>query len=422
MDKRTYPKFRWLVMSLMTLVLFVNAGLIQIAPAPLVGEVADTTGWELGTVTAALIVSFTFFVAAGCVVSAFLLDRIGVGKTYVIACLIVAAGAFLMPAAASSLPGLVFLRLLEGLGAGFVMASPALIASQWFPPEEMGIVTGFQGGGIGLGITAGLIVSPLLFEATGSWVTTMTILGIAPAVCLLLSLILVFGPSAPAAAAAGPAESADSRVAGNGNFKKVLTHPLFYIALVANFAFCWVQAGYANLLPGYLAVDPPAGLGLGSLDAGNTSSLYTLFFTIGALSSGFIGRYVFRNRLKITMGMGFSLAMVFNVSVMFPAINENRVALVACLIMAGFFLAWCAPTLFAYLAQCYPTNVMGRVGGLIQGIATLGSPLGVAVGSYSLTMTGRYYIAIGAIGVMCLVGFVFSFFFHKPKVFAATAV
>ena len=128
MDKLTYPKFRWFVMILMTIVLFVNTGVIAIAPAPLVGVVAKSTGWQLGTVTAVLILSFIFFVAVGCVISALLLDRIGVFKTYILSCILAAVGAFLMPVLATSLVGLTFLRLLEGLGAGLVMTIAAAAA------------------------------------------------------------------------------------------------------------------------------------------------------------------------------------------------------------------------------------------------------------------------------------------------------
>jgi MFS family permease len=165
-------------------------------------------------------------------------------------------------------------------------------------------------------------------------------------------------------------------------------------------------------------VNPPTGLGLGVQTAGNIFSLYSLFFTIGALLSGFIGKYIFKNRLKVEIALGFILAGFFNISVMVPAISSNRGVLIICLILAGFFLSWCSAMAFAYLTQCFPTDVMGRVGGLTEGFGMLGAPLGVVVGSISLNITGRYSIAIAIIFIQCLLSFVLTFFLKKPKVFA----
>lgn len=415
MEKSAYPKYRWFVMFVMFFIVFVNQGIILTGPSPLVGVISKATGWQLGTVTAITMFPFTFFVAAGCVLGAFLLDKIGLGKTFIIAGCLSIAGAFLMPVLGGSIPGLLFLRFLEGLGAGLAMSAPAYVASKWFPLEERGIVTGVQGAGIGLGSVCGLNIAPAIYMQTQNWLITMTLLGIAPLIGLVFSTILKFGPNPPENLPDMKMADSDDK-SGKDIFKQILKQPTFYIGIILCFAFSWVQQGYSDLTPGRLAVEPPTGIGLGAQTAGNIFSLYSLAFMIGALLSGFIGRYLFKNKLKLMIEIGFILAAIFNVSVLVPVVTENRAILIICLIFAGFFLSWCLATLLAFIAQKYPTNVVGRVGGLTQGIGCLGAPAGVAVGSVALGITERYTTAVVLCGFMCVLAFVLTFFLNKPKV------
>lgn len=283
-----------------------------------------------------------------------------------------AVGGFLIPVLGTTIPGIAFLRLLQGLGAGFVLAAPPRIASEWFPMEERGTVTGIQGAAIGLGVTVGLVISPAVFAKTGSWAVTLALMGILPAVGFVMSIIMELGPKAPAIVPVNPqtTEEPDSQ----NDFKLVLKQPAFYIVTAALFAFSYIQQGCSVVFPGYMAVDPDAGLGFGSQVAGNLYSLYSVAFTVGALLSGIIGRYLFKNNLKVSISVGFIFATIFNASILIPAVYSNRSVLLVCLILAGFFLAWCSPMIFAYLTQCYPTSIMGRVGGLMQGIGTMGAP------------------------------------------------
>jgi MFS family permease len=416
MEKGIYPKYRWYVLIVMFLLHTICAGVIMISPAPLVGEMARSLGWQLGTITVIMMSAFTFFVAGGCVIAAFVLDKIGVCKTYMIACILSAAGTFLIPVLGSTIPGLVFLRLLEALGASFILSSPMLIASEWFPLEERGIVTGFQGAGVGFGVTVGVVISPAIFNVTGSWVTTMALMGFAPVVCFILVLIMKFGPSAPVMQSEAPKEKTSD--ASESDFKLALKEKLFIIALIVLFAFNWSQHVYNGLVPGYLTIDPPVGVGLGMQAAGNTFSFYSLFFMIGSLCSGLIGRFIFRNKLKIQLALAFIVGAVFHVSILLSGVKNSQAAMITCLIIAGFFFTQTGPLLYAYLTQCYPKNVMGRMGGLLTGIGTMAAPVGVAVGSIMLNVTNNYYIAIGTVGVMCLLGFFMTFFLYKPKIFA----
>jgi MFS family permease len=420
LEKILYPKYRWYVMIVMFVMHIFCAGMPLIAPAPLVGEMAKASGWQLGTITVIMMSAFTFFVAGGCVIAAFVLDKIGVCKSYMLACVFSMAGSFLMPIFGSTIPGLIFMRLLSALGASIALSSPMLIASQWFPLEERGIVTGFQGAGVGLGTTLGVIVSPAIFNATGNWITALAMLGIPAVLCFIFVLIMKFGPSAPVMPQAAAPDNVG--IVSDSDFKLALKEKLFFISLMILIAFNWSFQGFTGLVPGYLAVDPPTGLGLGAQTSGSIFSLYSLFFMIGSMCSGFIGRYVFKNKLKVSLAVAFIVGAVLKLSILLPGVGNNQAALTACFIIAGFFFTWGSPMLFAYLTQCYPANVMGRIGGIVQGLGTLGASVGVAIGSFALNATNSYYIPVGLIGAMCLVGFILTLFLYKPKIFADKVV
>lgn len=416
MEKNIYPKYRWYVGIVMLLAVAINAGLVLIAPAPLVGIISEATGWALGTVTGIIMGAFILFVAAGCVISGFLLDRIGIPKVFIMACALTIIGSLLMPVLGTmSIGGLIFVRLLEGLGAGFVLGANACIASKWFPSEERGIVTGLNGAANGLGVTLGLLLSPAICNAVGNWAETMAICGSISALPLVLSIIMNFGPKPPQHVV--PESTASNTTSSEVSFSLVLKEPMFYLMIVMSFLFSYVNQGFNDLAPGYLAVDSPTGLGFGSQTAGNIFSSYSMAFMIGALLSGFVGRYILKNRLKIGMAIGFVVAAVCNASIMFPAVHSHRGILVLMLILSGFFYGWCMPMMFAYITQSYPASLLGRIGGLTQGLGTVGATVGVAVGSFALNITGRYIVAITVVVILLLLDFVLTFFLYKPKRF-----
>ena len=415
MENIRYPKYRWFVVLVMTLTVFSNAAIINITPSPIVGEIARSTGWQLGTATAIIMGSFTFFVAIGCILTGFMLDIFGIAKTYLAACVLSAVGSFIVPIIGGSVVGMLFIRLLQGLGGGMVLGSAACVAGRWFPAEERGIVTGVHGAGIGLGVSVGLAVSPAVFAATGSWTATMALMGIAPSIGIVLSLVLIFGPKAPTVESAENAGQGASNT--EGMFQLVLKEPLFYLMIAVVFCFSWVQQGYNAFIPGYLSVDTPSGLGMGALVAGSTFSVYSLAFMLGALFCGFINRYIFKNNCKACIAFAFIVSAILHASVLLPFVNASTTTLFVCFAAAGFFFGWCSPLIFAYLTMCYPIEVTGRVGGITQGIGTLGATVGVSICSIVLNITGRYFATILIFGTICLINFVLTFFFYKPNRF-----
>ena len=139
-----YPKFRWFVM--VTMIIGVMAqGVIMIAPAPLIGEVAKYLCCDLGLVTFTVMGLWTVTVCIGGVIGGAVVDRIGIVKVYLVCSVLLILSTVLIPLVGSSLPIIIALRLIGGLGTGPIITTISRLAAEWFPLKERGLITGVQG-------------------------------------------------------------------------------------------------------------------------------------------------------------------------------------------------------------------------------------------------------------------------------------
>lgn len=408
MSEKTYPKFRWFV--LITIVLATLAqGMILIAPSPLIGEVAKTLNMDLGVATAAAMLPFTLFVAIGGMLGGVSLDKLGPARTFLACSFVVALSGFLTPVFGGSVFGLVILRALQGLGCGPIIASGPRLASEWFPQKQRGMFQGVQGAALSLGITIGLMAGPQIAAGAG-WQTVLVFFGGVMALACVLFVIYAFGPKAPSM-------SLNEHAAGD-DFKKVFSLPVFWMTLLSVFSLSWVMQGYNDLTPGHIAVAAPAGLGFGPQVAGSVMGIYTLAFMIGSIASGFVAEKIFGGRYKTLISVSFVLTAAFCGSVMLPFVNGNVATLTICLILAGFFMGMPNPVAMTFIANHYPENITGRVGGLTMGLSIFGGTIAVGAGSFALHATGMYTVSILIVVVVALIGAGAGFGIKAPRAFA----
>lgn len=399
----TYPGFRWYYLA-MTVVAILAQGMILIAPTPLVGEIAGELGSDLGIVTAAMMMPFTLCVALGGVVAGFLMDRIGIVKTFLLGTALSTVAALALPYFGGSLGAIVLLRALQGIGCGPLNASGPKLAAEWFPPHQRGLVQGIFGATLSLGITVGLMVGPSIAHATGDWKMSVFAFGFVMALAFVMILLTRFGPSTPNAMSESVATSADMR--------RVYATPLFWATVAATFALSWVMQGYNDLTPGHLAVPPPAGLGLGAQAAGMIMGLYTLAFALGSAISGVIVEKVFHRRYGLVVTITFLITAVLCFLVMVPSVAST--ALLPVLLLAGFFMGFPMATSQTSISNYYPEQLQGRVGGVTMGLAVLGGTAGVAAGSAALHATGAYFVSVVIVCVVCLFGAIAGFGIRRP--------
>jgi MFS family permease len=405
-DDLKFLKFRWVVLVTM-FVATIAQGMVLISPAPLVGEIAQSLGLSLGQVTGALMGSFILFVAVSAVVGGISTDKFGVVKTYIGSMVLLIAGSLLVPVLGDSLPGLLISRFIQGCGAGPILASIARLAAEWFPKKERAFVTGLQGAGVSLGIAIGFGLAPLIYTGTGSWKAAMAWMAVGAAAGLVLSLIFALGPKSPVALQdeLDPGELLRSAA----DFKKSIGLPVFRIGAFSVFLLSWAMQGYNDLIPGHLAIEPPAGLGLGPVVAGKFMGLMQVAFMIGSAASGLLVLKIFGGRHRHLIAASFILTGIFCVSVLLPSIHSNNKMLLICLLFSGFFMGMPNPAVLAFISSYYPEHITGRIGGATMGIGILGGVAGVAAGSFALHRTEMYTVSILIVGVVCIIGCINAF-------------
>ncbi|SHJ32927.1 hypothetical protein [Parasporobacterium paucivorans] len=67
MSEIKYLKYRWYVLATM-LIATAATGMVLIAPSPLVGNISEAMGLDLGVVTGSAMLPFTLFVAIGSII------------------------------------------------------------------------------------------------------------------------------------------------------------------------------------------------------------------------------------------------------------------------------------------------------------------------------------------------------------------
>jgi MFS family permease len=406
-----YPKYRWFVLLTMVIATLAQGSLL-ISFAPLIPTVSEQMGLSLGQTTGALMGAFTLFVSIFAIVGGAIIDKIGLAKTYIGACLLMILGNTLVPLLGDNFGALVALRLIQGVGCGPVIGSVAAVAVTWFPVKERSIIAGAQGAALTLGTALGLIIVPAIYQSTGDWKVAVAWLSVLSVLALVLAITMNFGPKTP--------EVASEEQSGN-EFALALKQPVTYIGIGCTFLLSWVMQAFNDLTPGYFAVKPPVGVGYGPVIAGQYMTLVQIGFMLGGIASGFVLEKLFARKVKPLVMLAFVLTAIFCFSVKFPFVFGTPSVTMPALFLAGFFMSYVMPACQAFVAMHYPFHIAGKVGGMWMGLGVFGGTVGVLVGSTLLHFTGAYQMSINVVAIVALVGLVVAWFLNPPTVFAKTS-
>ncbi|HBW35965.1 nitrate/nitrite transporter [Desulfosporosinus sp. BICA1-9] len=409
-----YPKYRWFVM--VTMIIGVIAqGVIMIAPAPLIGEVAKHLGRDLGLVTFTVMGLWTVTVCIGGIIGGAIVDRVGIVKVYLVCGILLILSAVLLPFVGPNLPAIILLRLVGGLGTGPIITTISRMAAEWFPFKERGLITGVQGMSTALGVFVGFGASPAVFSATQSWTVTMVWMACPAIIFLVFSIIMIFGPKAPELIA----EEHEDVQAAKNDFKLALGEPIIYLLIVYVFLFNWLIQGINDLTPGYFAIPLPVGVGWGPMVAGQLMMIFQFVFMIGSLVSGWLHDKVYKGNTKLQIMLSFLLTGVYFFVKLSGVTGQgpNPLLLVVMLVTA-FFMGQGIATTMAFIAKSYPEHITGKVGGMAMGLGLIGGTVGVGLGSSALTATHTYQLSILIVTIVAIVGFFAAMAFKKPKAFA----
>jgi len=409
-NSTVYPGFRWFVFVTLCIVT-ASTAVALISPAPLMGPIAKSLGISLGEASGATMGTFNLFVALSALVGGWFLDKFGAVRVWVTCLILIIIGEIAMPSFGTSFWGLNNLRIIQGLGTGPIMASTARVAAQWFPRHERGIVTGIQGMAMGLGIAIGFIIAPAVFGATGNWASAIAWLSVIPLIALVMALVVYFGPKPPT-----ELEEETSLTEENKSvFLLALKLPVTWAAILCVVMQSWTFQAINDLIPGYIAVESPVGLGKGPMAAGQYMTIFSVAFMIGAVLSGFIVEKICKGKAKPLVCVGFLGTVVFTLGLGASFVTASDALLAICLILDGLFTAWVIPPSIAFIARHYPEHVTGKLGGLAQGIGIFGGTAGAFSGAYALHATGFYYASIYIIAIIAIIGFVFALGENPPQ-------
>lgn len=412
-DQIQYPGFRWFVLVTLCIVTATSA-MIMIAPAALIDAISKTMGLDAGKVSGITMVTFNICMAVSAICGGILIDRFGVLRVWFVCLGLLIIGTAMVPYLGNTGRGMIFIRVIMGCGTGPIMAAVVTVSAQWFPMHERGIVTGIQGFAVSLGIALGFKIVTTLFVSMGEWQTAIAWLNVGNVIALILTLIVVFGPR-PAVEQTDLVKPSET---GGSDFKIAILQVATWAGIACGFLNSWEYQSFNAMIPNYLAVDSPVGLGLGVLTEGNFMMICTIAYMIGSIMSGIISEKVFSGKERPVVLLGFIISAVFAFAIKFPALISSRAILLVFLILIGFWAAVVNPQICAFIAKHYPENISGKLAGLAMALFGFGATLGQLVGSYALHKTGFYQMPINLIVAAALVGLIAAFFVKPPKVFS----
>lgn len=389
-------------------------GTTMICYAPILGVIAKDLGVSVGEISAAAMGVVIMVAGISSILSGPLLDKIGVARSITLGAIITLTGMCLAPKLSHSLQEIIFARVIMGIGWGPFSACTSSVAAKWFPEHQRGMVAGMIGAGISLGIILGFILTPAFMGKTAHWSMAVGWLAVVPAVTLVVSFLTNFIKEPEIGEEITVAQDEDSI---SSYISLAFKSPSTYIGIICMFIFTWVMNAFNDLTPGYIAIDPPTGLGFGPAAAGQYMSAVQIGMLLGSAASGVILMKLFKGKIKSVMMTGFFFTAIFCFSVKLPFVYGTPKLLVACLFLVGFFEAFIIPMVATFIATNYPAQIMGRVFGTTFGVSIFGGAIGVFVGATFLHTTGNYLMSITIVSLMALIGIGFSFLLNSPKVF-----
>ncbi|MBP1628695.1 MAG: rane protein, major facilitator superfamily [Holophagaceae bacterium] len=413
MSQKSYPAFRWFVLFALLFGTIAN-GVILIWPAPLMQHIAEALHADLGAVTGALMVAFTILVSVFAVIGGICLDRFGFLPTMLVSLGVMTVATLLVPFCSHSFGAMVLVRMLQGAGGGPTMAAVGVVAVNWFPINQRGIVTGIQGVGISLGIALGFAFVPMAFMKTGSFAAAAAWMALFPIVSILLFLVVAFGPKPPVHDAVEDGLAPDAE----GDFKVASKLPVFYVGIILIFLFSWLGQAFNDLTPVYLSAPSPLGMGHGMMVAGKFMGMVQVANMIGSVVGGLIMAKVLKGNAKIAVCIGFLLVAVAAYAVKSPAVAGNLGVLPLAMLAAGFFQGWVAPNVMGFASMHFPSHIVGKICGIWMGLGIFGGTVGVVVGATLLHKTGGYQASLSMVALVSLVGFLGTLFLNPPAVFS----
>jgi len=401
-ENSMYSSHRWLILvaaGVAIMSLYIN----MIVFAPILGEIASSLKVDMGAATN-LMMGFVLSVAFVLSFGGIVCDKYGITAALVLGLLCTSLPAALMPWLGYSYPAVFLGRLMQGASVGFVFATIGPILALWFPPREQGLASGILFGAISIGSTVGVIASPALAAALGSWQAMVAAMSVPGWVAVLLAVVFTRkAPSEEVLKAVGAAmSSGDALTLG-----ETLTLPRTWLITAIIVCNAWGLYCLYNLVPPYLAAKAPMGVGLSPFSAGNLSLALTSVGIFAPFVGGIFFDRIAKGNPRPAVVIGFVLSGASAYLILNPAICGNLTSLATTLMIAGWGIPFMNASLSATIASTYPPRIIGRMMGFCFGVGTFGGAAGLYLGGRSIAQTGTFTTALTMISGAAVGGIIF---------------
>jgi MFS family permease len=406
MSESINPGFRWLVFVTMFIVT-ATASIFLIAPAPFIGEMLRTTpGLSAGQVVLMTMTSFNIFVAVSAILCGILIDKFGIMKFYIGGLLLIGIGALLTPFIGSSSLGIIFIRSLQGIGAGPIMVSVLPIAARYFPPKLRSLIIVLQGLAVSFGVQIGLILVPKIIQTTQSWQTVMAWLAPICIFGLIFSFFVLLSSKQQ--------EDENSKVSFKEDIMTALSNPVTWVVIVCLALQAWFYQAFSDLIPTYLNTPSPAGLGYDQRIAGTLMSSASWIFICGGFIGVLITERFLRGNARPVVLSAFVLQAIFICLIIVPAMASNHMILGISVYTISFFSAFIQPQALGHIAKYYPKHITGTLGGLI-GISVFTGIAGPMVSATAMLMSGGFQLPFSIMVGIAVIGAIVAIFLKPVK-------
>ncbi|MDD4701281.1 MAG: MFS transporter [Desulfovibrio sp.] len=379
---------------------------------PYIADDFNLSAGEMGVVMSAFFAGYAIFQIPGGILS----DRFGARKVLIFA--IAWWSLFtLFTGYASSLIGLIIIRICFGIGEGIGPAATWKSLAVWTPASERGRANSIMMSTNSLGPA----LAPLFVVAIMSlwgWRAVFHYLSIPGfLLCIWVWFTLYDNPKEkPGVSPEELKELEEEPTSGVAQkdltFMQVLSTPVVWKSFLLLFFSNTVAWGYMSWLPTYLVKS--RGLAMGQM--GIAASLPFFAGFIGAIVSGYLMDGVLK-KYRFHYVIVTQLCMALFLYLMFTA--ESVTTLMIFNIIAGYFCFCCVASVFSLPMMEVPKEIAGRAMGIVNTAGQLAGFLAPIVVGLLITTAAdgmqNYNVAFGFLCCSNIMAAIIAFFFHRSS-------
>lgn len=292
------PPYRWWVLANVVLVYILIPGIAWNYIIMAVPDLLGDLGLEIGQ-WGVLWAGISLGMLGSSIPAGALGDHFG--ARYSVGWGIVLIGlSLLLRATAAGFLTVFFTMVLFGLALGLIFANLVKAIALWFPPDELGMANGVGQAGLGLGLGAATLLTPLLLTFLGGWRGVTSILGYMAVALAAFWLLTVRDRGVSAGASVG-------RVRVWKSMGQMLAIKDLRIVALCNFLFFGGYLGALSYLPTYLVTIQ----GMSARAAGGITTLAAWTFILGAILLPMLSDRLGRRKVVYVVGIFVNGLVVF---------------------------------------------------------------------------------------------------------------